>query len=444
MPQRVERIVIGRSHPNWKACARLCSLSRKLGNCAVYILRHRVFDHQPPLSRSDFDRMLRERYPKDYRAMPSSASAQRQGQIVSKQFKSYIKACAEYSRNPEKFMGKPDLPGYKKRYRSFCVGRNGYKIEDHCLSITGGEAADFHPLIVKCRDNQNFNAKANGELAGDLRIIPKGNSFIVELTYQKKEKDQLIQLNREEAAFIDLGVNNFAAIVSTKPGEKPILVKGGFLKSINQSYNKRASELRSKEHKKHLACVSFKRQRRMDDAIHKISRKIISYCAIQDIGRIFIGKNKYWKQSGGLGRRNNQNFVNIPHVKLVEQLRYKGEEYGIEVVEVSESYTSKASALDFDVIPDYGKASKAVTFSGRRIKRGLYRTKDGRAINADINGAINIGRKGLGDEWLKKLLGLDEGVLVSTPTVLRTPFGGKQVPLEFGVRPKEAAVVRLR
>lgn len=114
MPQRVERIVIGRSHPNWKACARLCSLSRKLGNCAVYILRHRVFDHQPPLSRSDFDRMLRERYPKDYRAMPSSASAQRQGQIVSKQFKSYIKACAEYSRNPEKFMGKPDLPGYKK------------------------------------------------------------------------------------------------------------------------------------------------------------------------------------------------------------------------------------------------------------------------------------------------------------------------------------------
>lgn len=85
-----------------------------------------------------------------------------------------------------------------------------------------------------------------------------------------------------------------------------------------------------------------------------------------------------------------------------------------------------------------------MTFSGRRIKRGLYRTKDGRAINADINGAINIGRKGLGDEWLKKLLGLDEGVLVNTPTVLRTPFGGKQVPLEFGVRPKEAAVVRLR
>ena len=443
MPQRVERIVIGRSHPNWKACGRLCSLSRKLGNCAVYLLRHRVFENLAPMSRAELDRALREQYLTDYRAMPSAASAQRQGQIIAKQFKSFAKASAEYKKHPEKFLGKPNLPGYKKKYRVFCVGRNGYKIDDHRLSITGGELVDFQPLIVKCQSSQRFNAKATGELAGDLRIIPQGNSFIIELTYRKKEEKEAALLDRDEAAFIDLGVNNFAAIVTTKPGEKPILVKGGFLKSMNQSYNKRAAELRSKGHKKHLGSVTFKRQRRIDDAIHKISRGIVDYCAEQDIGRIFIGRNKNWKQSTQMGRRNNQNFVNIPHAKLIEQLRYKGEAFGIEVVEVMEDYTSKASAVDYDPIPEYEAGKKRGPFSGKRILRGLYRTKDGKIINADINGAINIGRKGLGDGWLKKLLGLDEGVFVNTPTAIRTPYGERK-PLEFWVRPKEAAVVSLR
>ena len=199
------------------------------------------------------------------------------------------------------------------------------------------------------------------------------------------------------------------------------MVKSGFLKSINQSYNKRAAELRSKGYKKHLESVTFKRQRRIDDAIHKISRGIVDYCAAQDIGRIFTGRNKNWKQSTQMGRRNNQNFVNIPHAKLIEQLRYKGEAFGIEVVEVMEDYTAKASAVDYDPIPEYEAGKKRGPFSGKRILRGLYRTKDGKIINADINGAINIGRKGLGDGWLKKLLGLDEGVFVNTPTLIRTP-----------------------
>ena len=381
----------------------------------MYLLRHRVFENLAPMSRAELDRALREQYLTDYRAMPSAASPQRHGQIIAKQFKSFAKASGEYKKHPEKFLGKPNLPGYKKKYRAFCVGRNGYKIEDHRLSITGGELVDFQPLIVKCQSSQRFNVKATGGLAGDLRMIPQGNSFIIELTYQKKEEKEPVLLDRDEGAFIDLGVNNFAAIVTTKSGEKPI----GFLKSINQSYNKRAAELRSKGYKKHLESVTFKRQRRIDDAIHKISRGIVDYCAAQDIGRIFTGRNKNWKQSTQMGRRNNQNFVNIPHAKLIEQLRYKGEAFGIEVVEVMEDYTAKASAVDYDPIPEYEAGKKRGPFSGKRILRGLYRTKDG------------------------KLLGLDEGVFVNTPTVIRTLYGERK-PLEFGVRPKEAAAVSLR
>ena len=437
MSQRVERIVIKRSHPNWKACTRLCSLSRKLGNAATYILRHRIFEKQSPLSRVELDRLLREQYPRDYSAMPSASSAQRQGQLITKQFKSYVKASIEYKKHPEKFQAKPNLPGYRDKYRAFCIGRNGYKIENNRLTITGAETVNFKPLTVRCCSNQMFNAKATGQLAGDFRIIPKGNSFIAELTYQKKEQQVPVLLDRKQAICIDLGVNNFATIVSTKPGEKPILVKGGVLKMINQSYNKRAAQLRSKGQRKHLASVSFKRQRKIDDAIHKISRYIINYCVSYDIGRIIVGKNDHWKQSCKMGRRNNQNFVSLPHSKLIEQLRYKGEDYGIEVTEIAESYTSKASALDLDDIPAYGKTVTSKTFSGKRIKRGLYVTREGKKINADVNGAINVGRKELGNGWLKKLLELDEGVFVSTPTVLRTPYAVRR-PFEIGARSDEA------
>ena len=102
MVQRVEQTRIDRSHPNWKACSTLCSSARKLGNCATYILRHRVFDKRPPLSRKELDHMLKEEYPNDYKRMPSAASAQRQGQVIAKEFKSYAKASGEYKKHPEK------------------------------------------------------------------------------------------------------------------------------------------------------------------------------------------------------------------------------------------------------------------------------------------------------------------------------------------------------
>lgn len=116
MIQKVERHVIRKNNANWQACHKLCSLSRKLGNCAVYLLRHRVFEKAPVLTRKELDAELRHQYGSDYRAMPSAASAQRQGQVIAKQFKGFSKAAVEYSKHPEKFQGKPRLPGYRRRY----------------------------------------------------------------------------------------------------------------------------------------------------------------------------------------------------------------------------------------------------------------------------------------------------------------------------------------
>ena len=443
MVQRVEQTRIDRSHPNWKPCSTLCSSARKLGNCATYILRHRVFDKRPPLSRKELDHMLKEEYPNDYKRMPSAASAQRQGQVIAKEFKSYAKASGEYKKHPEKFMGEPKLPGYKDKYRAFYVGRNGYRIQNGLLMITGGEQVDFHPLPVRCCENQPFNARAEETTCGDLRIIPMGNCFMMEVTYTKQKKQ--IKLDYNQAACLDIGVNNFVTIVTTKPGIKPALIKGGVLKSINQRYNKQAAKLREKDKYAHIRVKGERRSRQINDMLHKISRSIVNFCVDNQFGTIVIGYNKSWKQEANLGRRNNQNFVMLPHGRFIAMITYKAEELGIKVIAREESYTSKASSLDFDPVPTYGDKSENQHFSGRRIKRGLYQTREGRLINADVNGAINIGRKEFGDEWFRQLLELDGGV-VDTPAVVRDLHQcfDLGILLKTGVRPRETSHVSAR
>ena len=452
MIQRVERHVIRKSDPNWQACHQLCSLSRKLGNCAVYLLRYHHFKKQPVLTRKELDDALKLHYISDYRAMPSAASAQRQGQVIAKQFKAFVKATADYYKHPEKYRGKPKLPGYKRKYRTFYVGRNGYQIQNHQLIITGGEAIGFSAMTVLCCEHQVFNAKAHEAVVVDLRIAPMGNTFVVELTYrsEKQEKDlsKCVSLDSNEALFCDLGLDNFATFVSTKPGVRPFLIKGKVFKSINQNDNKQVTELRSKGHKTHIRTKGVKRYWRLHDLLHKASRMVINFCLAHDLGHIVIGVNKEWKQEVNIGKRNNQNFVMLPHGKFVEMIRYKAEDYGIDVTIREESYTSKASALDFDDIPTFnekGSTPKPI-FSGKRIKRGLYRSAKGLLINADINAATNIGRKELGDEWLKQLLELDGGVLVDTPAVVRNLHAGADSRqwLELGIRSQETVRVSAR
>jgi putative transposase len=113
----------------------------------------------------------------------------------------------------------------------------------------------------------------------------------------------------------------------------------------------------------------------------------------EGIGALVIGKNPLWKQEVQLGRRTNQNFVFVPHARFIEMLTYKAELVGIQVQITEESYTSQASFLDGDPLPVYDPANPTPVFSGRRVKRGLYRAADGRRINADVNGGYNIIRK---------------------------------------------------
>ena len=148
-----------------------------------------------------------------------------------------------------------------------------------------------------------------------------------------------------------------------------------------------------------IKAKSAKRYAQITDYLHKASRYIIHYCQTHNLGTIIIGKNDQWKQSITMGKVNNQKFVSVPHNRLIEQIRYKAQSVGITVIVREESYTSKASALDHDPIPTYGDKKKTKkSFSGKRIKRGLYQSKERYLINADVNGAYNIMRKELGDK----------------------------------------------
>ena len=179
----------------------------------------------------------------------------------------------------------------------------------------------------------------------------------------------------------------------------------------------------------------------MEDCSHKASRLVIEYCLTYDIGTVIIGYNPQWKTECNMGKVNNQKFVAIPHARFIDKVKYKAQTYGIQVIVREESYTSKASALDFDAVPDYRADGESVKrkFSGNRVKRGLYRAADGTEINADINGALNIARKELGDEWLKKQLKANGGRMnrpVSVRDIGQT--------LKEGLRSLETASVRAR
>lgn len=221
-----------------------------------------------------------------------------------------------------------------------------------------------------------------------VRLVPKLNHYVVEVIYDNPCCD--LDLDKTKVAGVDLGLSNLATVTSNS--FKPFAVNGKPLKSINQFFNKQKAEIQNKLGNKssnRLQKLCTKRTFKVDDYLHKSSRLIINYLIQNNVGTLVIGKNDNWKQESNMGKRNNQNFVQIPHDRFIHQLKYKAELVGINVVINEESYTSKASFLDLDTIPTYKKGIKH-TFSGKRIQRGMYKSKSGRLINADVNGSYNI------------------------------------------------------
>ena len=247
-----------------------------------------------------------------------------------------------------------------------------------------------------------------------VRVIPHQTYFDVEIVF-KNNKEFSIKKDNSKYIGIDLGLDNLCAI-SNNFNTKTFLIKGTPLKSINSYFNKKLALKKSQSKKQYnrdytnnMDKLYKKRNYKINDYMHKTSKLIIDYCLNNDVCKIIIGNNQQWKTKSNIGKVNNQNFISIPHTKLINQIQYKAAIEGIEVILQEESYTSKSSFLDNDNIPIYKENdTNQYKFSGKRIQRGLYKSKNGILINADINGSLNILKKyllkiknatPLGDLW---------------------------------------------
>jgi putative transposase len=237
-----------------------------------------------------------------------------------------------------------------------------------------------------------------------VRIVPKSGYYVVEVIYEQAETQA--DVDTALYAGIDIGIDNLATLTSNKVGFTPRIVNGRPLKSMNQYYNKCKAELQSilkdTRFTPRMERITNKRTRRIDHYLHTASRRIIDLLISEGIGKLVIGKNPNWKQEVNIGKRNNQQFVCIPHARFIEMLIYKAKLVGIAVIITEESYTSKCSFLDNEDI------CKHEAYCGKRVKRGLFRASTGRHINADVNGSYNIVRKVVPDAFEQR----DRGCVV--------------------------------
>lgn len=374
---RVERHIA----PNSKLLNDLAFKSKNLYNCATFIMRQNFIHNKKIISYSDMDKILKRDYPNDYRSLPAQTSQQIL-KLVEKNWKSFFKANKAYKHNSSKFTGRPKLPKYKHKTK----GKNVIIFTNQQCKIKNGKIV--FPKMTGIEPLQTNTTQIQ-----QVRIIPKFKHFIIEVVYLKEVIEH--NLDSKNVIGIDLGLNNLATLVSNQPDINPMLINGRPLKSINQFFNKEKAKLMSfigdKGSSNRIAALSNKRTNKISDYLHKASKVIIDYAIETNSGVLIVGENKGWKNKIEIGKKNNQNFVSIPFDNFKSMIEYKAEENGIKVIFTEESYTSKASNLDNDFLPVFKKDQKHI-FTGKRIKRGLYRWSKG-LLNADLNGALGIIRK---------------------------------------------------
>jgi putative transposase len=398
--QLVEQHVIDKTDPRYAAIDRAAFASKNLYNAALYEQRQAfIFRHEYLCYEELYHRMKGH---EAYHALPRKVSQQVLKQL-DKAWKSYFAACAEWREDPSKFLGHLKLPKYKDKQQ----GRNLLVYTTQALAKPALKWGQIAPSGLP------ITVPTNKQDIAQVRIVPRSGYYVVEVLYKREVSP--CPVNPALMASIDSGVNNLAAVTSNNVGFVPRLVNGRPLKSINQFYNKRRAELQAQLPKgqdwtERLEHMTNQRNRRIDHYLHTVSKRIIDLLVEEGIGTLIIGKNPNWKQECQMRKKDKQHFVQLPHARFIDMLSYKAKLVGIQVVLQEESYTSVASFLDGDFLPTYGQVETEPIFSGRRLKRGMYRASNGLRFNADVNGSYNILRKASPDAFRGK--GVEGGVVV--------------------------------
>ncbi|MCC5614518.1 transposase [Nostoc sp. CHAB 5836] len=409
--RQVEKHVIKDGHEWFDYCVRITTVSRQLYNTAQFTQRQGFFYGWGTQTLICLDALFKQN--ENYKAMPAKVA-----QLVLKQnadaWIAYYKALAAYKLDSTKFTGIPKPPNYLEdknlvKFNNQAIGKREFS--------KGSVVPSMSPIRIPVKPGLKF------EDLCEVRIIPKTGCFVVEVVYEILESSQFFcSLNPHLNAAIDIGLDNLATIVFNDPTIQPIIVNGKPLKSANQFYNKQVAKFRGilakgKGKSKRIANIVRNRNQFVDSYLHQATKRIVDEFKSFGVTHVSIGKNEQWKTRINLGKRTNQNFTQIPHAKFIEMLTLKLERVGITVKVAEESYTSKSSAIDWDIIPTYQPNKKIKhIFSGRRVKRAWYVSQDGLKIHADVNASFNIGRKSNpeGFDSIKSIL-RDRGCLVVHP-----------------------------
>jgi putative transposase len=392
--QLVEQHVIKRDDPRYQIIDEAAFKSKNLYNAALYVVRQTFIFEGKYLGYNAIDKRMKSH--EAYQALPAKVS-QQVLKLLDNNWKAFFEALKAYQDDPSTFTGRPRLPKYKHKTE----GRNilVYTLQ----AMSGGQTLHKGPgkgalrqgIIKPCMLPIEVKTQQDPKQIDQVRIVPRNGHYIVEVIYHKEPIQA--RVDPSFCVAIDLGVTNLAAITSNRVGFIPRLVNGRTLKAINQWYNKRLKELKRclpnaerERVTKQMEHITTHRNRQVHHYLHAASSTIIDFLVKEGVGTIIIGKNPLWKQESNMGRINNQNFVSIPHARLIDMLTYKAALVGIEVELQEESYTSKASFLDLDPIPTYKPDDETIyTFNGKRIGRRnrLYRSTLGTIICADVNGS---------------------------------------------------------
>lgn len=377
---RAEQQFIRKGHPLYEIVDQHCFYSKNVYNQANYLIRQAFIKENKILTDFDVQKLMQDM---DCYKECGSQAAQKTIQLVGKMWKSFFKANKDYQKHPEKYLGKPRIPKYMPK-----DGRQVYMLKNIQCSLNNG----VFRISYKPFNQYTTRTHAQGKLM-QCRFVPKGEYYIMEIVYEIDVPDCEETIDR--VCSVDLGVENFITVVNNF-GEQPFIVKGGEIKSVNQYFNKKKAELQSDLKKKHnkdwskrLEKLTNKRYEKIKYLMHCISRQLVDYCVLRNVDTLVIGLNKKWKQEN----EGMQNFTYIPYDLFINQIKSKCEQNGIKCIETEEGYTSGTSFLDNE------EPTKENYDKKRRVYRGLFISKSGKSINADVNGAYQIMKKVLPDTF---------------------------------------------
>ena len=367
----VEIIQVLKGTEEYKELDDFCFLSKNLYNSTLYEIRQYFFNTKKYKNYNSLNKDFIKKHQTDYYSLPTKVSQQTM-KLVDQNFKSFFSLIKSKK-------GKVKIPHYLNKNGRYEVIFTNQAISSKQLKNGVLKLSGINSVFKIRNEIQNIQ---------QVRIIPKltFNCYNIQIVYHISEKH--LKKDNGKYASIDLGVNNLATISFNC--DKPFIINGRPLKSINQYYNKKKSKLNNVKTNK-VKILNRKRDNKIKDYLHKSSRYITNHLVSNDVNTLIIGKNDGWKQEVNIGKRNNQNFVSIPFEKFIFMLTYKCQLEGITVIKINESHTSKCSFLDNEDICHHDK------YIGKRIKRGLFKNKSGKIINADLNGSLNIMKKVVGE-----------------------------------------------